>query len=113
MADVLRLVVFLEMIAHVAAERCAGNDATHQVHEHRQRRTFRPADRLHRAAIERHVWIGGLTAPGVERIAERDLLTAPRGAPDFPSRGYRRRHVEIERHFLAARRGHRNRAGAE
>src|SRR4030088_2679418 len=67
MADVLRLVLVLEMIAYVAAERRAGNDSAHHVHEHRQRRTFRAADRLHRAAIERDVRVGSLTALGVER----------------------------------------------
>ena len=55
MADILRSFIILEMIAHVAAERCAGNHAAHHVHQHRERRTLRAADRLHRAAIECNV----------------------------------------------------------
>jgi hypothetical protein len=112
-ADILRLVVFLKVIAHVAAERRAGNHAAHHIHQHCQRRPLRPADRLHRATIERDIRIGGLTSLGVERITERDALAAPRRTPDFPARGDRRRHIQIKWRFLARRCRHRDRAGAE
>src|SRR5581483_8772233 len=88
MTDILRAVVVEELITDLTGAGGAGDDAAHHVHEHGDAGALRSADWLHHAAVERGIRIGGGTAVLIERVAERDLFPAPRGAADFSARGH-------------------------
>src|SRR5262249_38050038 len=74
-ADILRAVIDLVLVADVAAVIRARNHAAENVHEHGKAGALVGADRQHHAA-QGGLGIAGRMPVGVERIAEGALLAA-------------------------------------